>query len=235
MEIDNPQIDLMYIESILVTSGENSNQDFFIPEDLYEAISTPLHKPLDWEHHAKEDDPKREIIGTITNSWFEDLDGNKLEPEKFSDMPVEFNVATQSVLWKYLYNTRANEVQEGLNDSSLFVSMEMWFRKFDFVIKDSDKYYVVANNKNTAFLKKHLLRFGGNGTYSGKRILCAPRKFIFGGQGIVKNPANLRSDIKEVVASNTTSNIIANKTTIIDVKNNTSKPKVSMRFFDRLL
>ena len=200
MDIKNKQPDLLYMQPILVTSGGNANKDFFIPQELFAALKTPLYKPVDWEHHADEDDDKTEIIGTIIDSWFEDLEGEKLKAEKFEDMPTEFNLVTNAAIWRYLFQTRAEEIEKRFEDDDLFVSMEAWFLDYDYVIKEGKEFKVVKRNKSTAVLDKYLLSNGGNGNINGKELYRAPRNIIFGGMGIVKNPANKRSEVKEIAA-----------------------------------
>ena len=199
MDIDNKQIDLLYIESILISTGENLNEDLFLPLDIYNAISTIQYKVVDWEHHAGENDEKSEIIGTMGEAWFEDFKGNKLKSDSFDDMPAEFNIATKSVIWKYLFATRAQQIIDGFDDEELAISMEMWFSKYDYAIKQTNgQYKIIKRNKVTTSLSKYLKSNGGIGRFNGQKILRVPRYFTFGGMGIVENPANKRSEIKDI-------------------------------------
>jgi hypothetical protein len=185
----------------MATCGANLNKDFFAPQELFNAIKTPLFKPVDWEHHGDEEDDESEIIGTITAAWFEDLDGKKVEAESFKDMPAEFNVVTSAVIWKYLYAKRSKTIEERYENEELYCSLECWFSDYDYAVREDSSYKIVKRNKTTAVLDKHLLQKGGTGKINGKSLYRVPRNITFGGLGIVKKPANKKSVVKDLVAS----------------------------------
>lgn len=201
MKIDNKQPDLLYLDCILVTTGPNSNTDFFLSEDVYNAINSVQYKVVDLEHHAGEDDPESQIIGTMGEAWFEDLSGQKIVTAKFEDMPNEFNIVTRAVIWKYLFESVANDLEQRFIDKKLYCSLECWFWKYDYALKQTDgSYTIIKRNKQTAALSKYLRFYGGEGIFKGKSIYRVPRGFVFGGMGIVENPANKRSKIKDVAS-----------------------------------
>ena len=163
MKIENKQPDLLYLESVLVTTAENKNQDLFLPEDVYKSISSVRYKVVDIEHHAGEDDPDSEIIGTIGDAWFEDLDGKKIDSKEFKDMPIEFNIVAQAVIWKYLFESKVKEIIDRFEKNELFCSLECWFWQYDYALKDSKgSYKIIKRNKSTAALSKYLRVYGGN-------------------------------------------------------------------------
>lgn len=199
--IEHKQPDLLYLEPILASTGPNSNKQLFLPEELFAAINTPLFKPVDWEHHGDETDESTEIIGTITNAWFEDFDGKKIEATEFKDMPGEFNIVTNAVIWKYLFSKRAKLIEERYEDDDLWVSLEAWFTSYDYAIKDGEDYKIIKRNKTTASLDKYLVDNKGPGKINGRTLYRVPRNITFGGLGIVKKPANKKSEVKDLVAS----------------------------------
>jgi hypothetical protein len=202
LQVDNRQLDVLYLESILISTGPNRNDDLFMPRDIYNAMSSIKFKPVDWNHNIGDDKDSSEVIGVLSDAWFETLKGQKIEPESFDDMPVEFNVATQAMIWKYYFENRADELLKGFDDKQYSVSMEMWFWKYDYALRQEDNTYkIVKRNKTTAALNKHLRIAGGDGLFKNQRIYRVPRDFIFGGMGIVAKPANKRSEIKDIVAT----------------------------------
>ena len=56
------QLDLYYLQSILVSTGWNKNDDVFDPQELWSARSTPEDKPFNFMHNEKD------IIGHITGN-----------------------------------------------------------------------------------------------------------------------------------------------------------------------
>ncbi|MFM7978320.1 MAG: hypothetical protein ACKPKO_03310, partial [Candidatus Fonsibacter sp.] len=55
--------DLYYVQSILVTSSWNKNDDIFDSEEVWTAKDTPSHKPTNLEHD------ENTIIGHIVANW----------------------------------------------------------------------------------------------------------------------------------------------------------------------
>jgi len=47
-----PQPDLLFMRSLLVSTGSNKNDDVFLPDEMWKARSTPILKPVDWEHNT---------------------------------------------------------------------------------------------------------------------------------------------------------------------------------------
>ena len=67
----NPdQIDLYYLESVLVSTGWNKNDDVFLTEATWDARNTPEDKQFNFMHD------ENDIIGHITGSYIIDQDGN---------------------------------------------------------------------------------------------------------------------------------------------------------------
>ena len=85
------QMDLYYLESILVSTGWNKNDDVFSAQETWAARNTPEDKQFNFMHN--EDD----IIGHITGSYVVDRDGGRLGPDSIA--PDQFDIVTQAVLY----------------------------------------------------------------------------------------------------------------------------------------
>jgi len=211
------QMDLYYLESILVSTNWNANDDVFLAGPTWAARHTPEDKPFNFMHD--EDD----IIGHMTGSYIVDRNGNRVEADSDSSHPDDFDIVTRVVLYKSWANPENAErmVQiiadlEG-DEEKWFVSMECLFAGFDYAVMDkSDNRSIIARNEESAFLTRHLKSYGGTGEYDGFRIGRALKNIAFSGQGLVNNPANKGSRIlrkNASVAFTSNSNIsIAEKT-----------------------
>lgn len=187
--------DLYYIQSILASVGPNKNDDWFLPEEIYAARTTPIHKQLNFMHDEKN------IIGVITDSILLNSAGKHITSD--SDISSIIDIATQAVIWthwddKKLEN-RISKIIASIEDNKLFVSMEALFRKFDYMLVKGSECKIIPRSEQTAFLTKYLRSYGGSGEYDGARIYRILRDFTFSGKGIVDDPANPRSVIDESI------------------------------------
>jgi hypothetical protein len=176
------QQDLLYVESVFVSSGMNLNDDVFIPSELWAAISSIPNKPVDWGHD------QNQIIGHMTEAFPVAKDGTKITA---AEAPVIFDVINRAVVYKWLFPEKARTIVEDSKANKLFVSMEVWFDSFDYMVGNK----VVARNEQTEFLDGHLRVHGGDGFYHGEKVGRVLRNMIFGGKGFVRNPANPDSTI----------------------------------------
>lgn len=192
--IGQDQPDLAFIVSILVSAGWNLNDDIFVPSELWKARYTPKHKPINNEHDGTD------ILGHIIDSKAVDKNGKEINLVESDVIPEEFDIEVAGVLYKSLtqLKEKIGSVIEKANNGELFVSMECWFDDLSYGIKDSTtgKTTVVERKEETAFLTKHLKSYGGSGEYKGFKIGRVLKNIVFGGQGLVKNPANPESVIK---------------------------------------
>lgn len=187
--------DLYYIQSILASVGPNKNDDWFLPEEIYAARSTPVHKQLNFMHDEKN------IIGVITDSILLDAQGKSITSDL--DISSIIDIATQAVIWthwddKKLEN-KISKIIASIEDNKLFVSMEALFKKFDYMLVKGTECKIVPRSEQTSFLTKYLRSYGGSGEYDGARIYRVLRDFTFSGKGIVDDPANPRSIIDESI------------------------------------
>lgn len=227
------QPDLLYMDSVLVSTGQNKNDDVFLPDEMWRARSSPILKPVDWEHNTGKEllgqpgvdlvDERRiiedsQIIGVMYNSFAATKNGTIISDEQvLADefvIPEEFDIINQAVIYKYLYPKAAARIVRDANSGALFVSMEAWFTDYDYRVGNK----IVARNEETAFLDNHLRANGGNGIFGHVNVGRVLRNIVFGGVGIVAKPANEDSVIHsftnaslqktEIVNSAVASNII---------------------------
>lgn len=202
------QMDLYYLESVLVSTGWNKNDDVFMSEATWEARSTPEDKQFNFMHD------ENDIIGHITGSYVLSKDGKKVEGD---EKPEDFDIVTQAVLynsWTDPENSdRMGKIISEIEDGKWFVSMECLFAGFDYALTNKEgQAKVLARTEDSAFLTKHLRAYGGDGVYEGYKVGRALKNIAFSGKGLVEKPANPRSIIidknssKAFVLEDTTSN-----------------------------
>jgi hypothetical protein len=203
------QKDLFYLESILVSTGWNKNDDVFVPANVWAARSTPEDKQFNLMHE------ENDIIGHITGSYVLDQSGQAVD---FSteNPPEHFDIITQAVIYNSWTNPEnkeriskiISEIQEG---DKWYVSMECLFAGFDYALLDSaGNGKILARSEESAFLTKHLRAYGGSGEFEGYKIGRALSNIIFTGKGLVSKPANPRSIILSSKATATFKDNISN-------------------------
>ena len=186
------QMDLYYLESILVSTGWNKNDDVFSAQETWAARNTPEDKQFNFMHN--EDD----IIGHITGSYVVDRDGGRLGPDSIA--PDQFDIVTQAVLYTSWSGEekreRMKKIIAEIEEGQWFVSMECLFPAFDYALQTTEgQTKIIERNEASAFLTKHLRAYGGEGVYENYRIGRLLRNLAFSGKGLVSKPANPRSII----------------------------------------
>jgi hypothetical protein len=197
-ENDIKQMDLAYLETILVSTGWNRNDDIFLPEYTWKARATPINKKLNIEHN--EDD----IVGHMTGSYV--LSNGFLIDNNTNEIPESFDIVTTAVLYKIWQKQenaeRMNKILAEIDEGKWFVSMECLFSDFDYgIINPEGKSIILPRSEATAYLTKHLRIYGGEGQYEGHKVGRILKDFTFSGKGLVYNPANPRSIILKSSAS----------------------------------
>jgi hypothetical protein len=185
------QIDLYYLESVLVSTGWNKNDDVFTSQATWDARNTPEDKQFNFMHD------ENDIIGHITGSYVLSKDGKRVTSD---EKPNEFDIITQAVLynsWTEEENRdRMKKIISEIEEGKWYVSMECLFAGFDYALIDkSGKAKVLSRDEQSSFLTKHLRAYGGNGEYEGYKIGRALKNIAFSGKGLVTKPANPRSVI----------------------------------------
>lgn len=184
--------DLFRFDSVLASSCWNDNDDIFLPEELWAARHTILHKPLNIDHQESE------IIGHVYDSYVLDSAGQLYTGQ---GCPSElFDLCSSSVIYK----VKEDESLQGVIDDimnkiearSIYVSMECLFYDFDYgLIDNKGNQQVILRDKSSAHLSKYLRVYGGIGVYDNHRIGRVLRNPNFSAHGIVEQPANQRSVI----------------------------------------
>jgi hypothetical protein len=187
------QIDLYYLESVLVSTGWNKNDDVFMSDATWAARNTPEDKQFNFGHD------ENDIIGHITGSYVLTKDGKAVANDEEA-RPDEFDIVSQAVLYNSWTGDENRERMEKIiseiEDGKWYVSMECLFAGFNYALIDEDgNGKVLARNEQSAFLSKHLRAYGGEGKYEGYKIGRALANISFSGKGLVAKPANSRSII----------------------------------------
>ena len=183
--------DLYYVQSILVSSNWNKNDDIFDKGEVWLARNTPEDKPTNLEHD------EATIIGHITSNWPITEDGNLIdENTSLEELPQKYHILTGSVIYRAFSNPelkdRAEKLISEIEHGQKYVSMECLFNGFDYglVNASTGEYKVLARNDNTAYLTKHLRAYGGSGEHEGYKVGRVLRNITFSGKGFVDKPAN---------------------------------------------
>jgi len=199
--------DLYYVQSILVSSSWNKNDDIFDKAEIWVAKDSPEDKPTNLEHDESV------IIGHITSNWPIDDKGNTIDPNTKPDsLPEKFHIVTGSVIYRGFTDPNLRERAEKLiaeiENGTKFVSMECFFKGFDYGLLNTKngQYTILPRNESTAHLTKFLRAYGGIGEHENYKIGRVLRNITFSGKGFVDKPANPDS-------------IIFSKSCICDKKN----------------
>lgn len=186
------QQDLIVVESVLVSTGINKNDDVFLPKELACIHGTGKHKPVNVEHQDEQ------IVGHMIESFPTDKEGNRIGNDVINDpekIPSSFDLTNRAVVYAYVFPQLAHEIREKASSNELFVSVEVWYKGYDYLVGDS----VVRRNESTAMVFDPVLRInGGTGFVDGAKVGRALRGMLIAGVGLVKNPANEESVIKSV-------------------------------------
>ncbi len=182
------QQDLMKMISILLSTGFNKNDDYFLPEEVLPCRNTGAHKPVDIEH-----DPSK-IIGHILRSYVT-LKDDTIIPDDQDPDTSEFDITNEAVIYKYQLPDIAKIIQDKAKNNELFVSVEVWFSDYDYILGNK----IIKRTSETASKLDEYLRIkGGNGIYQNQKVGRILRNMIIGGVGVVKKPANPESIIKSI-------------------------------------
>jgi len=214
--------DLYYVQSILVSSSWNKNDDIFDRVEVWQARHTPEHKPTNLEHDEST------IIGHIVSNWPITEDGILIdENTPIENLPEKYHILTGSVIYKGFstpdLRDRALKLIGEIENGTKYVSMECFFKGFDYGILDKSNgtYNILNRNDNTAYLTKYLRAYGGVGEHENFKIGRVLRNITFTGKGFVDRPANEDSIIfsKKLLMPVTASIISETNTDILEEKN----------------
>ena len=188
--------DLYYVQSILVTSSWNKNDDIFDAKEIWAARNTPSHKPTNLEHD------EHNIIGHITENWPMTEDGILIDNNTPTDnLPEKYHILTGSVIYTGFSDPalrdRSYKLISEIESGEKYVSMECYFKGFDYGLLDktSGEYRILSRGEDTAHLTKYLRAYGGLGEHENYKIGRVLREITFSGKGFVNRPANPESVI----------------------------------------
>lgn len=223
--------DLYYVQSILVSTSWNKNDDIFDKTEVWAARNTPEDKPTNLEHD------ENTIIGHITANWPITVDGILIdENTPIENLPEKYHILTGSVIYKGFsgqdLRQRSEKLIAEIENGTKYVSMECFFKGFDYGVinKTTGEYKILARNEGTAYLTKYLKAYGGMGEHDDYKIGRVLRNITFSGKGYVDKPANPDSIIftKDLLNKDNLKNSIQKNEnlSIAGVSNNQSTQKV---------
>ena len=188
--------DMYYVQSILVSSNWNKNDDVFDPTEIWKAKETPEHKPTNLNHD------ENIIVGHIISNYPITEDGVLIDKNTpVENLPKNFHILTGAVIYKAYTDPdlkdRTSDLIASIENGTKYVSMECYFDNFDYGIKDmaTGSYKVVARDNDSAYLTKYLRAYGGSGQKDNYQIGRVLRNITFSGKGYVDKPANVNSII----------------------------------------
>lgn len=143
--------------------GSNANGDYFTNEVLQGAQFTPRYKPIDWEHGQP-------YIGSIVDSKYsEDASGRGY-------------IEAVGVIWKFIYPELSDSIKSKSATGELKVSMECYFKDANY--KYGDQLFSQEEAKEMG-----IVPYVGR-EYMGQEVYRVFQDVIFGGVGVVQNPAD---------------------------------------------
>jgi len=207
------QPDVLALQSVILTTGRpgNLNDDVILNEEVLPILFTAAFKPFNIEH-------TKFIIGTMFDAFAVDKDTGKVVQsiEKFNEeesdedreqertelqsvvanFPENLDIVTNQVLWSLHFPEQVRDVKRKAIAGEFFVSMEIWFTNFDYLIGNR----VVKRTPLLAEALDSKLRInGGSGFFGIDRIKRIPRNLTFAGNAAVETPANPNSFILDVM------------------------------------
>lgn len=197
--LDNYSVDvdgLYPTKSILVSTVWNLNDDVFTKEEVWQARHTPKDKPTNDNHI------ENAIVGHITGNWVIDQEGNEIPDDiAFDLLPDLYHIFNTAVIYAAFSEKepkdRADRLIAAIEAGEKYVSMEAYFKGFDYALKNltTGQVQILERNASTAFLTKHLRAYGGDGEYQDYKLGRVLRSITFSGKGYVDKPANPQSII----------------------------------------
>jgi predicted nucleic acid-binding Zn-ribbon protein len=98
---------------------------------------------------------------------------------------------------------KVKEALRLISRGEMCVSVEAMFSNFDYGLVKASQEYIIKRDEESAFLTKHLVRYGGTGEYKGYSLGQVLRNISFNGKALTTKPANPASIIlNETVAFN---------------------------------
>ena len=209
--------DLLFVKFVFCSEHENINGDYFPRSELVKAFQTPQHKPFNIEHMLEEkgsyisqplfNETHNTIIGHIIGCALAKKDGTVLTDKDVEELDRSDNPARaydesvdiigSAVLYDFYFPKTVADIEKMAEEGTISVSMEAWFKGFDFFVGDK----IVANSdKKTKKVdewtpeNKALLDDWHHGrSVAGRRVSRVLRDVLFGGVAATETPANKES------------------------------------------
>lgn len=210
------QPDILAMRSVILTTGRpgNLNDDVMLNEEILPIIHTAALKPFNVEH-------SKLIVGTIFDAFavnketgnviksIEVFDENASEEERLeqeskllstiNSLPENIDIITNQVLWALHFPEIVAEIKRKAILGQIFVSMELWFTEFDFLVGNK----IIKRTPEIASILDSKLRInGGSGFLGLDKVKRIPRNITFAGNAAVETPANPESFILDVMDRN---------------------------------
>ncbi len=207
------QPDTLALKSVILTTGRpgNLNDDVMLNEEVLPILFTAALKPFNIEH-------TKHIIGVMFDAFAVDKTSGRVTPsiERFNEdetdedreleqrelqsvignLPENLDIITNQVLWTLHFPDEVREIKRKAVKGDLFVSMEVWFTSFDYLVGNR----IIERTADLAAILDPKLRVnGGNGLLGLERIRRVPRNLTFAGNAVVETPANPDSFILDVM------------------------------------
>ena len=209
---DGTNPDLVHVKFILDTEGANDNWDYMPRAQLLSAHASAIFKPMDMSHIIKEqssmmgcskDSPpvKNTICGVMTataSAWAATGELLTADELKNMDMKDDWNredddkvaVVAWGALYSFLFPKTVADITKAIDEGDMFVSMERWIGKHDFLVWDAGKADFVAMSKQDAIDAGHSDRWTKHQKVNGKQILRRSLSYVYGGAATTMIPAN---------------------------------------------
>lgn len=205
---NNP--DLVWTKLILDTEGANANRDYMPRPSLLGGYGTAAFKPFNMEHVVAEEksmvgmDPrnppvKNTIYGVMTHAslcgpdggLLADTDVAKLEntddPGRGDHQKV--GVVAWAALYAFLFPKTVADVCDRIDRGEMFVSMERWIAKWDYLSPTGDGGYESVGRAEAEQNGTHNKWALGTATH-GRSVLRRSLAFVYGACASTANPAN---------------------------------------------
>ena len=207
------QPDVLALQAVILTTGRpgNLNDDVLLNEEVLPVLYTANLKPFNMEH-------TKLIIGTMFDAFavnketgkvvagIERFDEDESDEDREQDvaelhsvianLPENLDIITNQVLWSLHFPEQVRQVKRKAIAGELFVSMEVWFTSYDYLIGNR---IVKRTPLLAAVLDSDLRINGGDGFFGIDRIKRVPRNLTFAGNAAVETPANPESFILDVM------------------------------------
>jgi hypothetical protein len=215
---DNP--DLVWVNFILDSEGDNENWDYMPRSQLVASYKTARFKPLDMEHIIREEGSllyldksnpsvKNTIFGGMTHAYLSDTDGNALTDKQIKALekgddpdrkPADrITVSAWAAMYYFLFPKTVKGMVEAIAEDEMKVSMERWLKTWDFLVREGDGWKEVP--RATAETDGTFAKWQRRQQVGGGRILRRSLSFTYGGVAATTNPANKLSRFVDKTAA----------------------------------